>query len=132
RARTAQHARHGDTDSWGEIVEPPPAVEREELVIPGGSDRVAESCREAIHRLRARGERVRHRPSLEPPRRRLRGEDTEAAATDELANRTVDTLVRQKDTSLAGQAARLAKVGEDRTFVVPLLDRARQLRQGDD
>ncbi len=116
-----------------ELVEPPPAVEREELVVrrwPGSSAHAGSGARRPASRPVA--ERVGHAGWLELPRRLVERQHPEPARADELPNRPVDALVRQIDAASRRKAAALSQVREDGPLVVALLDGARQLREGED
>ena len=124
--------RHSQADSGREIVEPAPAVEGEELVVPVA--RIVRPRRVVSLKTRAwpvANERVTVRRRSRPDSR-IDREHREAAPPDEIADRPVGADLGQVDARVAGQAAGLAQVGEDRSLVVALLDGARQLRHGED
>src|SRR5207302_9998660 len=95
-------------------VQPPPTVERKELVVLRRADLTAEPCSQSEHRLRSRSERPRHRSRLQAPRLLVDREHAEPAASFELADRPVDALVRQIHARIARKAARLTQVRKDR------------------
>jgi hypothetical protein len=124
RRGSRQRAREGKVLADSELVQPLPAVERQELVIGRRADRAPEPGRQAKDGLAAGGERAHAFAPLELPGLSVQGHDAEARRAHELPNRSVHPDVRQVDAGVTGDAAGLAKVRQHRNRGVARLDGA--------
>src|SRR6266508_529634 len=127
-----KRARYRNAHAGCQIVEPPPAVKGEKLVVARRADLASEMRSELEHRFAAGRERVRHDPRLETPGLGVDGENAEPRPALELADRPINALVGKIDARVAREAPRLAQVRKDRPLIVSLLDRPRERRQRHD
>src|SRR5206468_1727226 len=102
---TGQGAWNCETHSGREVVQSPPAVEREELVVRRCANLTTKARPELEHRLPSGCESIGNKARLQPPGVGIHGEYAKTRSPSELPDRAVDALVREVHAGFAGETA---------------------------